>query len=368
MGAPEYWPGHESRPRVALVGAPHDALGVRGDALMDALAARCDIVPVDARASFMRTPYVLHGISRAVAQGAELLHVANARLAPAAAIASRRFRLPLSVTVSARDVQSRTLGARLARRAVRGFDCALTADECALGILRHDMPSLASSLVPAAATRLPGPNPRQTEAVSRALRGVAPSRLVLGLVWPENRNDLRWFRDAVASQLVAGPLCLVLGAPSRREARLLLHASGMKVEFRAVHGCLDGQLLAAVAPFVDAFALPAGLRRQSGHAVTALTLALAASGVPVVSDGRAEAAILSHERNGFLVARGDERHFASTLNTLLALPAQQRHAVGQDFARYTVTEWSADPAAEVYAAHFASLVGRPRIPAELRVA
>ena len=57
-----------------------------------------------------------------------------------------------------------------------------------------------------------------------------------------------------------------------------------------------------------------------------------------------------------------------TLNQVLSLPAVQRHALGEDFARFTLRRWPWDAAAEIYAERFAALVGRPQIPVDLRAA
>jgi hypothetical protein len=57
-----------------------------------------------------------------------------------------------------------------------------------------------------------------------------------------------------------------------------------------------------------------------------------------------------------------------TLNQLLALPAVQRHFLGEEFARFTLSRWPWQDVASAYMERFAALVGRPQIPAELRAA
>jgi hypothetical protein len=361
-------PTRIARPRIALIGSCRDPFGMPGDGLVAALAGECDLIHIDAVSPYRAALRVYRQAAEAIRFGTELVHVLDPRFAPVAAMLAGRYGVPVSATVSARDMRSRTPLAQLSRRAIRGFDQAFTSEALAAHAIRDTMPDLAVSLVRPAARLLPPPLERHTRAVARALRGVVPGRPVLGLLWPDNRNDLRWFRDIVLPQLDASPICLIMGAPSRREVRLVVRAAGLKSEFRVVPGRLDAPMLAAVARCVDAFVSPASLRRGPGDAVTGLTLALAVGGVPVVSDGRAEAAVLAHERNAFLVDRGDERGFAGTLNRLLALPAIQRHFLGEEFARFTLSEWPWSAAAEVYAERFASLVGRPRIPADLRAA
>lgn len=361
-------PTRIARPRIALIGSCRDAFGMPGDGLVTALARECDLVHIDAVSPYRQALRVYRQAAQAVRFGTELVHVLDPRFAPVAAMLGERLGVPVSVTLSARDMRSRSPLAQLGRRAIRRLDQAFTSEMLAVHAIRDTMPGLEVSLVRPAARELPAPLERHTGAVARALRGVVPGRPVLGLLWPDNRNDLRWFRDIVLPQLNANPVCLLIGAPSQREARLVVRVAGLKSEFRVLSGRLDAPMLAAVARCVDAFVSPASLRRGPGDAVTGMTLALAVGGVPVVSDGRAEAAVLAHERNAFLVDRGDEREFASTLNRLLALPAIQRHFLGEEFARFTLSEWPWSAAAVVYAERFASLVGRPQIPADLRAA
>jgi Glycosyl transferases group 1 len=361
-------PAAFSRPRVVLLGSHRDVLGSI-DGLVPALSHEADCVHIDVTAPLRHAMAAYFQTADAVTQGAELVHVLDARFAPVASMVRRRLGVTITATVATRDMSSRAPWSALARRLVRRFDAAFTSDEAALYAMRDAMPSLEASLVRPAAARLPEPLAKDTAAVARALRGVRPGRLVLGLVWPENRNDLRWFRDVVLPHIDAKPICLLLGAPSAREARLLTGAVGVRSEFRVLREALDAPMIAAVARCVDAFVSPASLRRQArAGAVTPLALALAVSGVPVVTDGQAEAAVLAHEQNAFLVDRGDERGFASTLNGLLALPAVQRHFLGEEFAQFTLEQWPWRDAAEAYADRFASLVGRPRIPAALRAA
>lgn len=169
-------------------------------------------------------------------------------------------------------------------------------------------------------------------------------------------------------QTAANPVWLIAGAPSRRQARLLVHVAAASSEYRIISGRFDADLIAAVARCVDAFAVPARRHNDAGHAMDESTLALAMGGVPVVTNGRENQRVLAHERSAFVVDPGDERGFISTLDQVLALPAAQRHLLGEEFARSTLAQWTWESVAETYAGRFAALVGRPRIPAGLRAA
>jgi glycosyltransferase involved in cell wall biosynthesis len=222
-------------------------------------------------------------------------------------------------------------------------------------------------MVPPVARALPWPSKKHLGAVTRVLRDIRPGRLVVGVPWPADRRDVRWFRDAIAPMLEGGPVCLIFAAPGQREARLLFGARGLKTDFRVHTGRLDGYTLAAVSRCVDAFAVPSGVHGLRTDAASDIAIAMAMGGVPVVTYGEQEMRVFAHERNAFVV-EPDERALIHTLNQVLSLPAVQRHALGEDFARYTLRQWSWDRVAAIYADRFAALVGRPSIPVDLRAA
>ena len=97
-------------------------------------------------------------------------------------------------------------------------------------------------------------------------------------------------------------------------------------------------------------------------------MALASSGAPVVAGGGVRSPLLRHEANAFVATAGDPLSLVSTLNQLLALPAIQRHYLGEQFAEETSRAHPWRAVAESYVDRFAVLVGRPPIPAELRAA
>lgn len=368
MSPPPERPLLHARPRIIVLGAFRDAMGMAPLGLASALDAEADIRWVPARSPVRHTIRALRDISRAFADGYEALHIMDARFAPLVRVLQRRNCFPASVTVSARDVRGRDPISRLARRSLPAMQEAFATDVAAERWLRRRAPSVQAWTLGPAADVLPWPSTRDVNRVMCALRGKPASRMVIAVPWPENRHDLRWFRDVVMPQLDARPLCLLLGAPPRRESRLLLNAVGWQQDFHLLRAPLHGGVIAAAARVVDAFVVPAsadaGLRAES----TALMLALAASGAPVVTDGREPATVLAHEHGALLVEPGDERGMIATLNRLLGLPAIQRRYLGEEFARNTIARWSWDASARLYGDRFATLVGRPRIPAELRAA
>jgi len=362
-------PSPASSPRILVLGSYRDALGLDASGLLDALAASADLRHLDASAAILQTPAVLRRAARSITRDRlEMLHVLDARLAPAAALIQRRYRLPVSVTVTRRDVAGRGPWSRLALRALARFDQAFSSDDAAVEALRTAAWRLPISLVGPAARELPWPDKRDLARVSRALRGVRPGRLVIGVPWPRNRNDFRWFRDVVQPGLEARPLCLLFGVPGRRDAALMLRATRVEHDYRILPGRVDASTIAAIARAVDAFAVPPPSVPAHDGRTTAMSLALAVSGAPVVSGAGAAAPVLAHERNALVAEPGDERGFVASLNQLLALPAVQRHFLGEEFARFTLQRWPWSDVAEVYVDRFAALVGRPRIPAGLRAA
>jgi glycosyltransferase involved in cell wall biosynthesis len=253
-------------------------------------------------------------------------------------------------------------------RSLEKLDQLFTADARAWAASRHLGSSVPVSVVSHPATPLPWPSERSMKAVTGALRGVRPGRLVLAIPWPENRDDLRWFRDLAQPRLEARPLCLIVGAPNRREVRMLVGAQGLERDFRVVTGRLNADMVSAVTRCADAVAVPACSYGGEVGLPVGVHEALALGGIPVVTNGIEDARVFAHERNGFLVPPGDDRAFASTLNQVLALPAVQRHMLGEEFARYTLSRRRWADVAETYGERYAALVGRPWIPVDLRAA
>ena len=309
--------------------------------------------------------------SAAIARdGFEAVHVLDARFAPVGVALRRRHGVPLSVSLSQLDLASNHPWARLSARAFAGSDQAFSSDHGLAPLLRSSRAwRLPLSIVPPAATELPWPQRRDVDRVAMVLRGVRPGRLVVGVPWPENRNDFRWFRDLVRPALTTDPVCLLFGVPNRREVRSMLNgAPGANAEYRTLRGRVDASTIAAIARAVDAFAVPAPSGAHHAGVAAERSLALAVGGAPIVSDVGAHEPVFAHEDNAFLSAPSDERAFVATLDRLLALPAVQRHFLGEEFARFTLQRWPWSAVADVYADRFSALVGRPRIPADLRAA
>jgi len=354
------------RPRVIVIGSYPDALGLRADGFQRALAAEADIAHLDG-SSALREGVRLYrrAASLVTREGFELVHVLDPRFAAVGAALRRHHAVAATVTLTPGVMRSRTPLARLSRRCLGAFDEAFAGEEALAPLVRLRVPRLPVSIVRPGAGELPWPSPRGVARVARALRGVSPGRLIVGVPWPRNRNDLRWYRDIVMPQLTARPLCLLFGAGSQRDARFRVGAAGAEADFRMLGGRMSGSLIAAVARVVDVFAVPAS---ADGAGDSDLRTALAAGGVPVVSHATARDLVLAHQASGLTVAPGDERGFIDALDGLLGLPAIQRHFLGEDMARSLLQERSWRPAAAAYAERFAALVGRPRIPADLRAA
>lgn len=357
-----------TRPRVLALGSVRDPLGMGDDGLVEALGGAVDLRRVGMRGSAASAPRIVAAALAAVRRERfDLIHVFDPRLAPAAALLRRLTGTPASVTVTAMDCGSRAPLSALGMRAATSFDQAFVDDDDVAATLRERAQRLPVAVVRPSADALPWPTRRALNRVSGALRGVRPGRLVVAVPWPDNRNDLRWFRDFVAPQMEARPVVLLIGAPSRRDARLLVGHAGLRESFRTLTGRISGDIIAAVSRCVDAFAIagetPDGLQPPSR-----LAMALATGGVPVVTQGMLDGRVLAHERNAFVVEPEDEYGYVHTLNQVLALPAVQRHFLGEEFARFTLSRWRWDDAAAVYADRFCALAGQPQIPADLRAA
>jgi hypothetical protein len=352
-----------AQPRVILLGDHVDALCATTDGLTLALAEDVDVRHVRARSPIAAYRRAAAALSR---DGFEAVHLLDARLASSGALLRRRFGVPVSVTVNPGRLVGRDPIAQLARHGLRRLDQGFAADHGTVRFLRDRARRVPVVLTPAGAPGLPDPSASRLASVVRALREVQPGRLVIGLPWTADTDYLRWHRDAVAPLLTGSPLCLVLGAPSRRQARLVFGAQGLKSEYRIHTGALDAETVAAAARCVDAFIVPGTPRRP--YIEPDLLMALASSGAPVVAGGGVRSSLQRHESNAIVATAGDPLSLVSTLNQLLALPAIQRHYLGEQFAEETLRTHPWRDVAASYVDRFAVLVGRPPIPADLRAA
>jgi glycosyltransferase involved in cell wall biosynthesis len=360
-----------SAPRVVVIGSRRDQLSHGDEDLIRALDRRVQLLHVAAASPVRHSLRAFARASDAIShRDFEAVHILDPRFAPVGAALRRRYGIPLSVSLRQADLDSRHPWSRITARAFAGFDQAFASDNGLARSLRASRARrLPLSIVPHAATELPWPQRRDVDRVARALRGVRPGRLVVGVPWPENRNDFRWFRDLVRPGLTTNPVCLLFGVPSRREVKWMLRPQTVgAAEYRILPGRIDASVIAAIARAVDAFAVPSPSGTTPAGGAAERSLALAVGGAPIVSDVSAHEPVFAHEDNAFLSETSDERAFVATLDRLLALPAVQRHFLGEEFARFTLQRFPWSAVADVYADRFSALVGRPLIPAELRAA
>lgn len=351
-----------SLPRVLTIGCHEDALG---RTVAPVAASQPDIHC--ATSGGLRSWFTSRRrAEQAVRDGVEALHLLDARLAPAVMPLRRRHGVPVAITISARDVTSRTAMGRAAWRAIERADQVFVSDASLAREALDRSRRLPLMVTPPVASSLAEPSQRAMASMTRLLSGIAPGRLVIALPWTADREYMRWYRDAVVPLLIGNPLTLVLGAPSRRQARLLAGAFGTRTSFRSHVGRLTADALAAAIRCADAFVLAGPARGIAG--LDDLALSLSASRTPLVTSGAVQSRVLHHERNALTVEPGDGFGLVSTVNKLLALPPEQRHYLGADFAAYALETWRPEVAAEVYAERFCTLVGRPVIPMQLRAA
>jgi hypothetical protein len=359
---PELDLGLCSPPRIIVAGRPRASFS--GAGFTDALGRIMPVRGIDAAPTPRGMVRVMRQGAAAVRGGYEAVHLLDARLVPAALLLRARFGVPVTVALSAPDIPRRRPA--LVTQWLRLVDQAFAPDSAIAEAARTRLPDLAVNIMRRTAPAAFEPPARDLNRIVGMLRDVTPGRVVIAVPWPDDREQLRWLRDAVVPLLHGKPLILLLGAPGRREARLLTGAMGLQGTYRAHIGPLDAGVLAAAARCADVFVVPAAVRRLPD--IDAMLLALAASNVPVVAGAAVCSDVLEHERNAFISSAEDAMSLVALLNSLLALPAVQRHYLGEDFAAYTRDRWSWEQAAGMYAARFASLVGRPQIPAELRAA
>jgi hypothetical protein len=354
--------GHYARPRVVVLGSYRPPFGIVDDAPIEAISRVAAIHPIDASPTPAGMLRALRRGSRAIADGCEAVHLLDARLVlPALAIRSR-FRVPVTATLTAADCSAR----RTHAAALRRVDHAFVHGEPSR-VRRDILKRVPMSGAPPLAPALPEPSRRRLASLARIVGDGTPGRLVVASPWPADSEQVRWCRDAIVPLLEGNPLWLFLGAPGRRQVRLMAGAIGFNGSVRAHVGRIDAGVVAAAARCADLFVV-SGEPARVAASTEDLLLALIASRVPLITGGGVESALLEHETNAFVVRPGDASGLVATANQLLALPAIQRHYLGEEFARHTARRFTWDTAAEVYGERFASLVGRPLIPQELRAA
>lgn len=348
--------------RVIIAGEFRGMLPQAADALTDAIAERADVVHLPLAAGWKRLLTARPAVERALRDtAAEVIHCADPRLVPAAVAACRRRRAAITVTLGEDEPVSPGL-----RRLLPHVDEVFVHGPRALRRLRDLAPCACATAVSPVAAPLPWPSRRSMARLRRALRGVAAGRLTVAVPWPRDRAELRLLRDYMLPQLETHPVCLLLGAPGRHEARMLFGPALLRHDVRAVTGGLDAGLIAATARCVDAFLLLSDEPATSTGGE--LAIALAMGGVPLVMAGAEDVRVLAHEQSAFLLSPGDHDGLVQALNQVLALPALQRHWLGEEFARHTLLTHRPETAAAIYAERFAAVAGRPAIPAEWRIA
>jgi glycosyltransferase involved in cell wall biosynthesis len=353
-------------PRVVLLGTHRGPLRLRSEELPLAIAWAVDASRLDVASPLAGAPAVYAFTNDAIRRhGFELVHLFDPRLAPLGALMRRRLGVPVSVTLGPRDLRPRSPWAGVLLAAAGRLDEAFVPAWAVPSRLR-----LPVEAVPAGGPALvPEPDERLMASYARLMAGVGHDRLVVGLPWMRNALGLRWVRELLLPKLRPAALCLFAGVPDARFARRVLTAGPGGDDVR-VHGRrLDAAGVAALARLVDAFLVPAqGLPFDAAERAE-LLLTLAATGLPVIAEDVAtRPSFLEHERNAFLVRPHDPHALAEVTLRVLSLPASQRQLLGEEFALHTRRSLPWDAVAEVYAERFAALVGRPRIPEELRAA
>lgn len=362
------WFHDPQRARVAVVGERRIAPCIPERAWRDALSEEADILTVPASSSLRgMLPAARHVASAIRNEGAEVVHLQDVRLVPAALLATRTHHVPLTCDLVSQDLRARSPLVRLAIRLADRLDQSFCSEHEAMRALRDRAPHLPVVLVPAVASMSPAPSVSETQTVVHALRGVNVGRPIVAVAWPEERAAMLRFCDFVLPRLATKPICIAFGVPDVRRARRIVRLAGAHYTVRLAEGPLTAGMIAAVARFADVMAvLPGPLSAVDDQAAAAITIA--SSGAPVVAWNEDLGGVLRHEENALLSADASTWGYVRLLDEVLTLPSLQRHFLGEEFRRATFASWPVSAAAQIYGERFAALTGRPRIPAELRAA
>ena len=98
-----------SRPRVLALGSLRDPLGLPQDDLLDAMRPLVDIRTIGAGAPLWRAPRMLARTLAAVRREQfEMVHLLDPRLAPVGALVRRLTGVPISVSLTSVDTESKS--------------------------------------------------------------------------------------------------------------------------------------------------------------------------------------------------------------------------------------------------------------------
>jgi glycosyltransferase involved in cell wall biosynthesis len=289
----------------------------------------------------------------------DAIHLADASLAPLGVMLKRLTGLTVTASVCGLDVTYANGPYRaLVHRALRQLDMVMPISHATEAVM-HGLagPSLKSSVVRLGLNSI-APSPGRAVAAMHTALAPHGERILLTSGRLIARKGVEWFTREVLPRLDADVVYAIVGAGPRREAIARAAAeAGVKERIRML-GRVDDGTLAAAYGAADVFVMPNVPVAGDFEGFGLVALEASSAGLPVIAaklEGITEA--VTDGQNGLLVPPLDAGAWISAIEQLLALPIEDRQALGQRFAACTVAEYSWERTASAYARIIGAVCG-----------
>jgi glycosyltransferase involved in cell wall biosynthesis len=314
-------------------------------------------------------PYATARAIRAVRRrDIDVVHLADALLAPVGAAVKAATGVTVTASICGLDVTWPNPAYQAAvPRALRRLDLALPishATEAAMRERTGEAPE--SRVVPLGVDR---PAPADADAMRRfAARARAEDfRIVLTVGRLVERKGQAWFAANVLPLLPPDVIYCVIGeGPQRAEIERAAAAAGVGDRIRML-GRVDDDMRAAAYASAAVFAMPNVPVEGDLEGFGLVALEAAAAGLPVVAsrlEGITQA--IHHDRNGTLAIPCDAQSHATAISRVLAMSSDERSALGERWAAYTLAEFGWGRVADRYLEAMGDVLGVRASSRELR--
>jgi len=280
----------------------------------------------------------------------EVVHLADALLAPLGAVVKRATGVPVTVSVHGLDVTYANPAYQfLVPRALRCLDGAMANSAATASVFRERTQRPCVQVIPLGVNAQPAPSSGAVKELAQMLRLTPEQPMLLTVGRLVERKGAAWFIRHVLPRLPGDAVYAIAGEGPQREA-IAAAASDAGVTNRVrVLGRVSDDLLAAAYARTDVFVMPNIPVADDMEGFGLVALEAAASGLPVVAselEGITEA--LRNGSNGVLVPPGDAQAYARELSELLGMSRPERLAVGERAAAYTRERYGWDRTADEY--------------------
>ncbi len=299
---------------------------------------------------------------------AQVIHLADALLAPLGVVLKKITKLPVTSTVCGLDVTyPNRFYQAVVPRALAHLDMTMPISQATEKEVRiRAGQQTPTAFIPLGINPLPQPGSTATQEFQQ-LASIDPSDPVILTVGRlVKRKGVAWFVKQVLPRLPDDAIYVVIGeGEEMNTVRAAASAAGVNDRVRLL-GRVSDDILAAAYRRGNIFAMPSVPVPGHLEGFGLVALEAAASGLPVVAsrlEGITDA--VQHERNGFLVTPLAADEHAAKITDLLQLPREQLRALGASFASFTQEHYDWDHTARRYLDVMREIValGRPpRLP------